>query len=134
VTATTVGTRLVSADEVLAKQLKDPAFRELWERHTPARAVALCLVAYRVDHGLTQTALDRRLGLPQPAAARLEAGDHVPSLDTLVRLSDALGIEFLVDIKPKSKRSAWVSRKAEQATVVEKVTTANGGEVLVAAS
>jgi DNA-binding XRE family transcriptional regulator len=134
VTATTVGTRLISADEMLAEELKDPAFRELWARHTPARAVALRLVGYRVDHGLTQTALGRLLGMPQPAIARLESGDHVPSLDTLIRISDALGIEFLIDIKPKDRRTAWVSAEVEQATVVEKVATANGGEVLVAAS
>ena len=33
--------------------------------------------------------------------ARLEAGDHEPSLTTLARLSRALGIEFHIDITPQ---------------------------------
>ena len=31
---------------------------------------------YRVGHGLTQSALARRLGISQPAVARLESGDR----------------------------------------------------------
>ncbi len=123
-----------SAEDVLAEQLGDPDVRMRWERLAPARAVALRLVAYRIEHGLTQTALGRLLGMAQPAVARLESGEHVPSLDTLVRLADALDIEFLVDITPKRRRTSWVSRRARGATVVETVTTDKGGRLLVAAS
>ncbi len=77
--------------------------------------------------------MGRILGMPPPAVARLEAGDHVPFLETLVRLADALDIEFLVDIKPPRRASSWVSSAAERAEVVERVTTPNGGELLVAA-
>jgi transcriptional regulator with XRE-family HTH domain len=128
------GRSFYTAKEVLAEALDDPEFRAEWNRLVPARAVALRLVAYRADHGLTQTALGRRLGMPQPAVARLETGEHVPSLETLIRLSNALDIEFLVDIKPPGKRSSWVSRRAESATVLERVKTDKGGELLVAAS
>jgi transcriptional regulator with XRE-family HTH domain len=34
--------------------------------------------------------------------ARLEAGDHTPSFDTLQLLSRGLGIEFHIDITPES--------------------------------
>jgi transcriptional regulator with XRE-family HTH domain len=66
-----------------------------------ARAVALRLVEYRAVNGLSQTALARKLQMQQPAIARLEAGDHNPSVDTLVRLSQGLGIDFHIDITPK---------------------------------
>ncbi|HUB38746.1 MAG TPA: helix-turn-helix transcriptional regulator [Streptosporangiaceae bacterium] len=36
----------------------------------------------------------------QPAIARLEAGDHEPSLATLSRLARVLRIEFHIDITP----------------------------------
>jgi transcriptional regulator with XRE-family HTH domain len=123
-----------TAEEVLAENLADPEFRAEWNRLAPARAVANRLVAYRVEHGLTQTALGRLLGMPQPAVARLEMGEHVPSIETLIRLSDALGIEFLIDIKPRNRRTSWVSSRAEAAAIVEKVTTAHGGELLIATS
>jgi hypothetical protein len=38
--------------------------------------------------------------LHQPAIARLEAGDHEPSLATLSRLARVLGIELHIDITP----------------------------------
>ena len=126
--------RLRTASAVQDDQLRNPDVRTEWDRLAPARAIALRLVAYRADHGLTQTGLGRRLGMPQPTIARLESGDHVPSLETLVRLSDALEIEFLVDITPRRTLSAWVSDDVDGAVVIEKVATGNGGELLVAAS
>ena len=83
-----------SSEEVLARQLEDPAFHAEWERTAVARAVAARIVEYRVEHGLTQTALARMLAMKQPAIARLEAAEHNPSFDTLARLSSVLGIEF----------------------------------------
>ena len=89
-----------AADKVLARQLRDPRFRAEWERTAVARAVAARLVAYRAEHGLSQTALARVLGMKQPAIARLEAGEHNPTFDTLARLSSTLGIEFHIAVTP----------------------------------
>ena len=88
------------SDKVTARQLKDPAVRAEWERTAVARAVAVRLVEYRSEHALSQTALARQLGMKQPAVARLEAGEHNPSFDTLARLSSALGIEFHIAVTP----------------------------------
>ena len=93
-------TDMPSSDQVLKSQLADPAFRAEWERTAVARAVARRLVEYRVEHELTQTALARQLGMKQPAVARLEAGEHNPSFETLGRLSSVLGIEFHIDVTP----------------------------------
>ena len=88
------------SDTVIARQLKDPRVRAEWDRTAVARAVAALLVEYRVEHALSQAAVARRLGMKQPAVARLEAGEHNPSFDTLVRLSRALGIEFHIAVTP----------------------------------
>ncbi len=93
--------RTATASDSLKKRLRDPDFRREWDRTALARAVALRLVEYRADNGLSQTALARKLQMQQPAIARLEAGDHNPSVDTLVRLSQGLGIDFHIDITPK---------------------------------
>ncbi len=46
--------------------------------------------------------------MPQPQLARIEAGDHTPSTETLLRLADALGLEVELSIRPRSpgRRSA----------------------------
>jgi ribosome-binding protein aMBF1 (putative translation factor) len=91
---------LPSHNEVLAEQLKDPEFRQEWDRTAFARAVAQRVIAYRVEHDLSQAELGKRLKMAQSAVARLESGDREPSLGMLTRLARRLGIEFHIDITP----------------------------------
>jgi DNA-binding XRE family transcriptional regulator len=53
--------------------------------------LAMGLREYRERHGLTQTALARRLRSSQSRVAKMEAGDRTVSLDLLVRALLALG-------------------------------------------
>lgn len=48
---------------------------------------------------LTQWDLAEKMGTTQPTIARLEAGGVTPSLDTLHRAADALGLELVVDFR-----------------------------------
>ncbi len=89
-----------SSDEVLQTQLENVEFREYWERTAFARVIANRLIRYRTQHQLSQTALARRLGMSQPAIARLETGEHDPRPATLFRLSRELGLRFNLDIHP----------------------------------
>jgi len=94
------GRRSYDHREVLAAQLKDPEFREEWERTAVPRALALYLMRARREHGVTDTEFARLLGMSQPAYARLDLGEHVPTIKTLKRLSNALGVTFRIDIRP----------------------------------
>jgi ribosome-binding protein aMBF1 (putative translation factor) len=91
---------LPSHGEVLAEQLRDPAFRDEWDRTTFAREVAKRVIAYRVEHDLSQAELGKRLRMAQSAVARLEAGEREPSLGTLSRLARRLGLQFHIHITP----------------------------------
>jgi ribosome-binding protein aMBF1 (putative translation factor) len=84
--------------EVLDGLLEDPEFRKEWERTALARAVAIEVIRYRAEHGISQTELGRRLGMHQPAIARLEEGEHNPSIDMLRRLSEKLEIDLNINI------------------------------------
>jgi DNA-binding XRE family transcriptional regulator len=50
------------------------------------------LRALRLSAGLTQAELARRTGIHRPNIARVEAGRHTPSLETLARLAAAIGV------------------------------------------
>jgi ribosome-binding protein aMBF1 (putative translation factor) len=93
---------LKASHEIATTELRDSAVAAELERTSVAEQVALLVTTYRVEHGLTQTALAELLGMHQPAIARLEAGTHEPSLATLARLSNALGIRLDVHIAPDS--------------------------------
>jgi DNA-binding XRE family transcriptional regulator len=81
-----------------ADRENDPEYRAEWERTRLAHDVAMRVLGYRVEHKLTQTELGRLLGMRQPHVARLEAGQHEPSLATLSRLARVLDLEFHIDI------------------------------------
>ena len=119
----------VSYEEMLAEQLQDPDFREEWERTAVARAVANQVIKYRIDHGLSQTALARRLGVSQSVVGRLELGEHEPKISTLRRLSQVLGLRFGLEIHPEGQPP--LTTPAADATVER--FTFNGVELLVSA-
>jgi transcriptional regulator with XRE-family HTH domain len=120
---------LRTAKDSLAQQLEDPEFRAEWDRTALARAVSLRLIVYRADRGISQTQLAEMIGIKQPAVARLEAGEKNPTWETLNRLSETLGIEFLVDIAPRKKK--WLVSKdvRKDAHVLE---IAADGRILIA--
>lgn len=93
---------LRTAEEIAADELRDPKVREEYERTAFANAVAIRVIQYRTEHGLSQSVLARQLNMSQPAIARLEAGDHEPSLAMLARLARGLGIDLSIDITPSS--------------------------------
>jgi DNA-binding XRE family transcriptional regulator len=104
---------LPTHEEVLAGHLDaDPDYRREWERTALARAVAVKVIAYRAEHGLSQTALAKRLGMSQPAVARLESGEHNPTFPMLLRISNALGIELAIDITPSGHEPQLIGKRA----------------------
>jgi len=78
----------------------NPEFREEWERTAVPRALALYLMRERRERGVTETEFARQLGMSQPAYARLDLGEHVPTIKTLKKISNALGVTFRIDIRP----------------------------------
>jgi ribosome-binding protein aMBF1 (putative translation factor) len=125
-------TRLIPAKDVLAKHLEDPAFRAEWERSALARAVAVAVAGYRTKHRLTQTQLAERLGARQPHVARLEMGEHTPSLEMLQRLSRMLGLRFIVEVAPARKGSAKTALSLPRGIELVEDVVAGGSRVRVA--
>ena len=121
----------ISFQDLLAEDLKDPQLREAWAAGTLARTVAVRVIRFRAEHGLSQTALAELLGMKQPAVSRLEIGEVSPSIDTLRRLSSVLGMEFLISIAP-SDRPKLLGMEATRAEFSERIDS-NGSCLFVAA-
>jgi len=91
---------LPTATEIHEQDMRqDPEYRREYDRLKLANDVAVRVLAYRTQHALSQVQLARKLGMRQPNIARLESGEHEPSLATLTRLSSVLGLDFSIDIK-----------------------------------
>ena len=120
-------------DELITEQLRtDPEFRAEWERTALARAVAVAIVRYRADHDLSQRELAERLGMKQPQVARLELGEVNPTMETLMRASAQLGIEFTIDVRPAGTPLRNVTKRAQANNLVGSFRTEEA-EILVAA-
>jgi ribosome-binding protein aMBF1 (putative translation factor) len=105
---------LKTTGQVRADDLRDPEYRREYERTRLANDVAIRVIQYRVKHGLSQSELARRLGMRQPNVARLEAGEHEPSIATLSLLAQVLKQYFSIDVKPTRmslRRPAGTTRR-----------------------
>lgn len=102
-------------DALLAEeQLADPSFRAEWQRLVPAREFAATLLRYRAEHKLGQRALAKKLGVSQPRVVKLESGEHNPEVDTIINAVRRLGIEFVLDVAPASRKPALVTARAQK--------------------
>ena len=106
---------LPTAAEIREQDMKDLDYRREYERTKLANDVAIKVLRYRTDHGLSQRDLARVMGMQQPHIARLESGEHEPSLSTLARLSSALGLDFSIDIKPSGLKLRNAPRERKRA-------------------
>lgn len=81
----------ISLSSVIKSQLKDPKFKEHYERELLINAVSKMIVKLRKSSKLTQAELAKRAGTTQPVIARLESGTgtRVPSLLLLARIAHA---------------------------------------------
>lgn len=99
---------------VAEEQLADPSFRAEWQRLAPAREFAATLLRYRAEHKLSQRALAKELGVSQPRVVKLESGEHNPEVDTIINAVRRLGIEFVLDVAPASRKPMLVTARAQK--------------------
>ena len=83
----------------MRKMLKNPKFKEEYDKLEPEFAVIQALIDARIKKSLTQKQLAKRMGTTQSAISRLEKGNVSPTVDFLKKLADAtdtrLDIRFL---------------------------------------
>jgi DNA-binding XRE family transcriptional regulator len=85
----------IAAEDLLRAQLDaDPEFAEDWGRLALARAVAVELISYRSENGLSQRGLAAQLGVSQPRVVELESGEKNPQFETLAHIVAVTGREF----------------------------------------
>lgn len=75
---------------------KDRRFaKDLDEARVQVR-IAVMIARLREDKGLSQRDLARITGIKQPQIARIESGDYLPTLETLMILADALDAKVII--------------------------------------
>jgi ribosome-binding protein aMBF1 (putative translation factor) len=94
------GKKLVSADALHAKWMKEPKYRKAYGELEDEFRLASAMIKARAHAGLTQEQLAARLKTKQAVIARLESGRVKPSTRTLERIADATGQKLRISFEP----------------------------------
>jgi transcriptional regulator with XRE-family HTH domain len=87
--------------EYYARKMQDPNFRREYEALGPEFEIVEQIIARRIEQGLTQTALAKKVGAPQSSIARLESRQNTRNLDFVRRVAEALDCTLEVRLVPK---------------------------------
>ena len=82
------------------KMRADSAYRAAYDALEPEFSIADALIRARVEAGLTQAEVAARLGVTQPAVARMESGRNI-SLKSVARYAGAIGRPITLEVMPK---------------------------------
>ena len=73
--------------------------REYFEIQKDVSNLVIRLIKRRLDLNLSQRDLAKMTNIKQPMIARIESGDTIPRVDTLIRMIKALDLELSFDAK-----------------------------------
>ena len=107
--------RDITQGELLGELLNtSDSFRQEWEHNAPARLVAVKLIEYRADHGLSQRQLAQVLDVKQPQIVRWESGEQRPSHANLAMISGTLGTEFVLSFAPANRPPRQITKHTRE--------------------
>lgn len=85
--------------DFLEKRLKDPEFKKEYEALDPEFSIIQTIINAR-NSGMTQEELAEKTGLTQRDISRFENGNANPSLKTLKRLAEGMGMTLKLEFVP----------------------------------
>lgn len=89
--------------ETLNEQLKNPEFKKEWDALEPEYQIIKAMLDIRNEKAMTQKQLADITGIPQADISRLENGNANPSLKTLQRLAEGMGMRLKLEFVPVSR-------------------------------
>jgi DNA-binding XRE family transcriptional regulator len=79
---------------------EDAEYKAAYDALESEFSIADALIRARVEAGLTQAEVAARLGVTQPAVARMESGRNI-SLKSVARYAGAIGRPITLEVMPK---------------------------------
>ncbi|MGQ9532581.1 MAG: helix-turn-helix domain-containing protein [Desulfotomaculales bacterium] len=87
--------------ELKAQLLRNPELAGEYEVLEPEYRLLEAIIRQRLEKGMTQEMLARRIGTRQAAIARLESGRANPTLGFLRKAAEALDAELEIALRPR---------------------------------
>ena len=84
--------------DFLKEQLQDENLKKEYDALEPEFSIIQAMINARKDSGMTQKELSEKTGINQADISKLENGTANPSLRTLRRLADGMGMVLKLEI------------------------------------
>lgn len=78
--------------------LKDNKLRKEYDSIEPEFAIAQAIIKKRLEQGLTQSELAKKIGTKQSAISRIESGNYNPTITFLEKTAKALGLHLEISL------------------------------------
>ena len=78
--------------------LKDPEIKQAYQELEPEFALIEAIIKKRLEKGLTQKELAKKIGTKQSAISRFESGEYNPSLSLITKIAQALNAKVKIEI------------------------------------
>ena len=88
----------ISFDKMKEDLLKDIEFKSEYDKLKPRYEAIEQIIRARKEQNMTQSELAKRVGTQKSNISRLESGNYNPSLDFLIKVSEALGKSLRVQL------------------------------------
>lgn len=89
--------------EVLSEELKNPDFVSAWNELEPEFQIINAMLDARKERNLTQKQLSELTGIAQADISKLENGTANPSVKTLQRLANGMGMAVKIEFVPMAQ-------------------------------
>jgi DNA-binding XRE family transcriptional regulator len=94
----TMSNASISLETVKKSLMEDDQFKTEYDKLKPRYDAIAQIIKARQELRITQAELAQRVGTQKSNISRLESGNYNPSLDFLIRVSDALGKNLIVQL------------------------------------
>lgn len=88
----------ITHKEVLNEMLKDKNFKKEYDALAPRYEIVSKAIEMRLKNKMTQEDVARKIGTTKSNISRFESGNYNPTIDFLIKLSDALGKQLKVSM------------------------------------
>ncbi|MBR0282781.1 MAG: helix-turn-helix transcriptional regulator [Oscillibacter sp.] len=91
---------MLTLDEVIAEEMKNPAFKAEWDALEPEFQIIRAIIEGREARNFSEEELSEATGISPADILSMEEGAANPTLSDLKRLAAGLGMTLRLDFQP----------------------------------
>ena len=88
---------MIDFQEFFESRLKDPVFRTEWNKVEPQYQLERAIIKARIERGMTQSELAKKVGTTQAVISRIESTNTNPTINMVNKIAKAFGKKLKIE-------------------------------------